>query len=165
MVRRFLLIGTVVMALLAPTAALAGERGESNAGGDRGNAPQQETDRGTRSTDGASERADDRQRDVDRTTDRAPQRKTDRRCDRVIDRATDCTQDEVRRCDRVTDRLTDCTRNHDGDDARPTVRQVLKRCLWHHVGDRPIWEGLSPRELRHLLHRCLLHHTHAAPPV
>ena len=167
MVRRTLFIGAVVMALFAPTAALAGERGEMDAGGDQGAAPQHETDVGTQSTDGVRAQAADRERDRqrDRETDRPPQRETDRRCDKVTDRATDCAKDEVRRCDRLTDRVTDCTRIHDGDDARPTVRQVLKRCLWHHVGDRPIWEGLSPRELRHLLHRCLWHHFRNAPPV
>ena len=163
MVRRGLFIGAIVMALLAPTAVLAGERDGSAAGDDRGGTHEAATDQ--RGDDARGDDAvvidSERDQDVDRRVDRAPDVETDRAADRERDRVTD---KRPVRCDRVTDRITDCRRHHEPPDDRPTWRQILKRCLWHHVGDRPIWEGMTPREIRHLLHRCLWHHHHG-PPV
>lgn len=154
MIKRTLILGVVVAAMLVPTAAFAGD-GER--GGDRAAAQAARVD----AAEAVSRTAGDH-RVESIETDAVPDRSRDERdCDGSESRAAECEHDERRRCAAATDRRTDCPEESDG----PTVRSFLKRCLWHHVGERPILHGMTIEELRHLLQRCLWHHGHHWPPV
>ena len=139
--RRTLFVATVVVVLSTSTAALAHDR--SDHGDDA--APRDCAVTDVRKATDCGER--------DRMTDRPTDRVTDRPKDRVTDRPKDRVADRPR--DRVTDRPHDW----------PHWRKLLKRCLWHHIGDRPLPDDLTKRELLHLLRRCLAHHGHPGFPL
>lgn len=163
MVQRSLLIGAVVLALLAPTAAVAGERAGTNGGDGESGRQEAVAEQRREGTDQVTTVTAERDRDRDRIADRDRDRDADGDGDHAVERERERIRDDAPVCDRATDRVTDCRIEDDQQIDRPEWAQILERCLWHHVGDRPIWEGMAPREIRHLLQRCLWHHHEGLP--
>ena len=159
--RRILFVATVVMVLSTTTAAIAHERSGDDA--DTAERDCAVTDLRTATDCGERDRPSDRV--TDRPTDRVTDRPSDRVTDRPTDRVSDRPKDRV--TDRPKDRVTDRTKDRITD--RPYdwryLRKLLKRCLWHHIGDRPLPDDLTKRELLHLLRRCLAHHGHPGFPL
>lgn len=155
--RRALFVATVVMVLSTTTTALAQDRSDHR--GDAAGTDCRVTD--TRADAQCGERGDVTDRASDRPSDRVTDRPNDRVTDRERDRVTDRERD--RTIDRVRDRVRDRERDRPHDE-RPHWRHLLKRCLWHHIGDRPLPDDLTQRQLLQLLRRCLAHHQHPGIP-